>query len=59
MKKKINKLKNEIKEQDKTICELSDGLNETREKVQALLDFCFTDKTNWLEGQTKKKSQTT
>lgn len=41
--KEIIQLKNKISE-------LTESLNETREQVQALLDYCFTDKSRWKEG---------
>ena len=30
--------------------ELVVAQNESREKIQALLDYCFTDKSQWKEG---------
>ncbi len=38
------------KECEGRIDELTRALNESREKIQALLDFCFTDKSQWKEG---------
>jgi hypothetical protein len=32
---------------------LVNSMNETRDQVQALLDYCFTDKSKWKEGQVK------
>ena len=35
---------------EEKIEQLTDALNESREKIQALLDFCFTDRSKWKEG---------
>jgi hypothetical protein len=44
-------------EQTEAIAQLEKSLNETREQVQALLDYCFTDRTKWKEGQPKEESK--
>jgi hypothetical protein len=37
--------------QQKQIDELVKAQNESREQIQALLDYCFTDKSRWKEGR--------
>ena len=54
----IDELYKLIEEQNKQILELQDALNETRQQVQALLDYCFTDRSKWKEGQVLLKSDT-
>jgi len=48
---KLNKkLVTHISRLDDNIDTLTKVLNETRDQVQALLDYCFTDRRNWKEG---------
>lgn len=42
--------KKQIEEHQKQIDDLTTALNESREQIQALLDFCFTDRSKWKEG---------
>lgn len=46
----IEALNKKLEEQRQMIDELTEALNETREKLQACLDFCFTDRSKWKEG---------
>ncbi len=40
-----------IREVEQTVEELTIALNESRDRIQALMDFCFADKSAWKEGQ--------
>lgn len=40
-----------IHELEQTVEELTIALNESRDRIQALCDFCFVDKSAWKEGQ--------
>jgi len=40
-----------ISDLEQTVEELTIALNESRDHIQSLLDFCFVDKTAWKEGQ--------
>lgn len=48
--------KKQIEEQQKQIDDLTTALNESREQIQALLDFCFTDRSKWKEGASRSIS---
>lgn len=43
-------LQYERKQHEHQIETLTDSLNESREQIQALLDYCFTDRSRWKEG---------
>lgn len=45
-----------LEEHRKDIETLVDALNETRTQVQALLDYCFTDRSQWKEGVTQQNA---
>jgi len=44
---RISELELSIKEMTENITELTEALNESRDQIQALLDYCFVDKTRW------------
>lgn len=44
-----------VKHYEEIIQKLTEALNESREQIQALLDFCFTDRSKWKEGQAQRK----
>ncbi len=43
-------LDDRVKKLEEMMEELVVAQNESREKIQALLDYCFTDKSQWKEG---------
>ncbi len=45
--------KKQIEEQQKQIDDLTTAVNESREQIQALLDYCFTDRSKWKEGASR------
>lgn len=47
---KIVELTTRMETLEKDNEEIQQALNETREQVQALLDYCFTDRSKWKEG---------
>ena len=49
----IQKLTEQVSQLDNNVETLTNALNETKEQVQALLDYCFTDRSNWKEGTIK------
>ena len=44
---KILDLESSIKELGEDIIKLTKALNESRDQIQALLDYCFVDKSRW------------
>lgn len=44
-----------ISDLEQTVEELKIALNESRDHIQSLLDFCFVDKSAWKEGQIADK----
>lgn len=51
LQKQMEELKNEIEECRKDIVTIVQAVNEMRTQIQALTDYCFTDKSQWKEGQ--------
>ena len=47
---RITELTTRMENLEKDNEELQRALDETREQVQALLDYCFTDRSKWKEG---------
>lgn len=45
-----------FKKLEETVDALVVAQNESREKIQALLDYCFTDRSRWKEGQCHSSS---
>ena len=43
-------LKKRVSDLEIDVAELKVALNESRDQIQALLDYCFTDRSGWAEG---------
>lgn len=54
MTKKMSKLQKRIVGLEDDVAALTLALNESRIEIQALRDYCFTDKGKWQEGINKQ-----
>lgn len=50
----FDQLTQRVQELETSVETLTQALNESREQIQALLDYCFADKSKWKEGQTQR-----
>jgi hypothetical protein len=50
---RISELEELVKEMNENITELTEALNESRDQIQALLDYCFADKSRWNQKTNK------
>lgn len=55
MNEKVIEQQNQIDQLKDTISQLTEAQNESRERIQALLDYCFTDRSAWKEGMDEKR----
>lgn len=55
LKKLVDEQNNKIDSLEQAVETLTEAQNESREQIQALLDYCFTDRSKWKEGQQNKK----
>ena len=53
----IKEYEREIAYLHRSIDTLTTALNESRDQIQALLDYCFTDRSGWLEGSKEKEKE--
>ena len=57
LKKLVEDHSKKIDDLEQTVETLTNAQNESREQIQALLDYCFTDRSKWKEGQQKKENR--
>ena len=51
LKKLVGEQTKKIDDLEHAVEALTEAQNESREQIQALLDYCFTDRSLWKEGQ--------